>query len=74
MWCPSYSPNYFSLADILATEERVPLVTKTELPQLGFLDAVSLDLGLSTKHELNPIFDFAKLIPPKISVKTGFAK
>ena len=49
MWCPSYSPNYFSLADILATEERVPLVTKTELPQLGFLDAVSLDLGLSTR-------------------------
>ena len=37
----SYTPDYFSLADILATEERVPMVAKADLPQLGFLDHVS---------------------------------
>jgi hypothetical protein len=40
MWCPSYSPDYFSLSDLIATEERVPMIAKTELPQLGFLDQV----------------------------------
>jgi hypothetical protein len=43
MWCPSYTPDYFSLNDILATEERVPMVSKADLPQLGFLDQVKLN-------------------------------
>jgi len=34
----SYSPDYFSLEDILASQERVPITTKIELPKLGFLD------------------------------------
>jgi hypothetical protein len=37
----SYTPDYFSLSDILATEERVPMVAKADLPQLGFLDHVN---------------------------------
>ena len=34
----SYSPDYFSLEDILASQERVPITTKIDLPKLGFLD------------------------------------
>ena len=34
----SYSPNYFSIEDILATQERVPCQIETDLPNLGFLD------------------------------------
>ena len=34
----SYNPDYFSLEDILATQERVPFTTNVDLPQLGFLD------------------------------------
>lgn len=38
----SHSPNnYFSLEDILASQERVPITTKQDLPQLGFLDPQS---------------------------------
>lgn len=35
---PSYTPDYFSLVDILAEQERVPVVTNEDLPKLGFLD------------------------------------
>eukprot|EP00093_Oithona_nana_P003644 03644.XXX_15937_16542_1 [CDS] Oithona nana genome sequencing. len=38
MWNPSYTPDYFSLNDILAEQERVPVVTNDDLPKLGFLD------------------------------------
>ena len=34
----SYAPNYFSIEDILATQERVPCQTENDLPNLGFLD------------------------------------
>lgn len=38
----SHSPNnYFSLEDILASQERIPVTTKQDLPQLGFLDPQS---------------------------------
>ena len=35
------SNHYFSLEDILASQERIPLTTKQDLPQLGFLDPQS---------------------------------
>lgn len=41
MWSPSFSPDYFSLHDILAEQERIPLVTNEDLPKLGFLDPSS---------------------------------
>ena len=34
----SYAPSYFSIDDILATQERVPCQIQTDLPHLGFLD------------------------------------
>ena len=35
------SSQYFSLDDILASQERIPLTIKQDLPQLGFLDSQS---------------------------------
>ena len=35
------SSQYFSIDDILATQERIPLTIKQDLPQLGFLDSQS---------------------------------
>ncbi len=54
MWNPSYSPSYFSLPDILADHERVPVVTNVDLPNLGFLDPSSRSSTLpkGTKLEL----------------------
>ena len=49
MWNPSYSPDYFSLSDILAEQERVPLVTNEDLPKLGFLDPSSSRNGTLIK-------------------------
>ena len=31
----SYLPNYFSITDILATEERLQCLVITDLPRLG---------------------------------------
>jgi len=39
----SYSPDYFSLEDILATQERVPFTANVDLPKLGFLDPSRLE-------------------------------
>ncbi|XP_012253168.1 DNA replication complex GINS protein PSF3 [Athalia rosae] len=52
--CSSYSPNYFSLIDILATQERVSCQTRIILPGLGFLDvsSESPDLQPGTKLDL----------------------
>lgn len=56
MWNPSYTPDYFSLTDILAEQERVPVVTNEDLPKLGFLDpstsSRSGTLAQGTKMEL----------------------
>ncbi|RXG65154.1 DNA replication complex GINS protein PSF3, partial [Armadillidium vulgare] len=53
-WCESYSPNYFTIEDILATQERIPC--KFELPvyNLGYLDQSggSNDILPGTKLEL----------------------
>ena len=38
MFNNSYSPDYFSLTDILAEQERVPVITNEDLPKLGFID------------------------------------
>jgi len=48
----SFSPDYFSLDDILASQERVPVTVKVDLPKLGFLDTsrpdeISLKTGTS---------------------------
>ena len=37
--------HYFSMSDILATQSRVPLTTKVELGQLGFLQSGGGDSG-----------------------------
>ena len=34
----SYAPNYFSIDDLLATQERLPCITELEMENLGFLD------------------------------------
>jgi len=49
----SYTPHYFSLMDILATQERVPCVSNATLPRIGFLDPGSdeTDLGAGTKMD-----------------------
>ena len=50
----SYNPSYFSIEDILATQERVPCQVESDLKNLGFLDPGSdnQDLGRGTKLEL----------------------
>lgn len=51
--CYSYCPDYFSITDILATEERIPCTIQVKLPGLGFLDVSSEsdDLKEGTKLE-----------------------
>ncbi|KAH0955871.1 hypothetical protein HN011_006391 [Eciton burchellii] len=50
----SYMPDYFSLTDILCTEERMSCKVEVTLPRLGFLDpsSESEDLKSGTKVEL----------------------
>jgi len=50
----SYYPNYFSLEDIMASEERIPVEVREDLPDLGFLDpgADNKELKRGTKLEL----------------------
>ncbi|XP_014485589.1 PREDICTED: DNA replication complex GINS protein PSF3 [Dinoponera quadriceps] len=50
----SYTPDYFSLTDILCTEERLSCKVEVTLPRLGFLDlsSESEDLKPGTKLEL----------------------
>lgn len=50
----SFTPNYFSIQDILASQERVPCVAATELADIGFLDPGSdrSNLPAGTKLEL----------------------
>ncbi|KAL0107810.1 hypothetical protein PUN28_014826 [Cardiocondyla obscurior] len=49
----SYTPDYFSLTDILCTEERMSCTVEVTLPRLGFLDpsSESEDLKQGTKLE-----------------------
>ncbi|KAF7996266.1 hypothetical protein HCN44_001898 [Aphidius gifuensis] len=49
----SYTPNYFSINDILATEERILCTIEITLPRLGFLDVSTdeEDLKKGTKLE-----------------------
>ncbi|XP_046833026.1 DNA replication complex GINS protein PSF3 [Vespa crabro] len=51
--CCSYVPDYFSINDILATEERILCTIDVTLPGLGFLDISnnSDDLKQGTKLE-----------------------
>lgn len=50
----SYTPDYFSLTDILCTEERISCKVEVTLPRLGFLDlsSESEHLKPGTKLEL----------------------
>merc|ERR1719309_1830519 len=50
----SYYPDYFSIEDILATQERVPVEVTEDLPDVGFLDpgADNKDLMRGTRLEL----------------------
>ncbi|KYQ46605.1 DNA replication complex GINS protein PSF3 [Trachymyrmex zeteki] len=50
----SYMPDYFSLTDILCTEERISCKVEVTLPRLGFLDlsSESEDLKPGAKLEL----------------------
>ncbi|XP_015610187.1 DNA replication complex GINS protein PSF3 [Cephus cinctus] len=53
--CSSYKPNYFSIDDILATEERLSCKVLQKVPRLGFMDhsSESKDLKPGTKLELS---------------------
>ena len=62
-WNPSYSPDYFSLTDILAEQERIPVVTNEDLPKLGFLD-------LSTSSKNGTLMKGTKLELPLWMAKT----
>jgi len=54
IWDPGYNPNYFSLEDILVTQERVSVTVQGDLQKLGFLDPSSEDEVLrgNTKLEV----------------------
>ncbi|KXJ68457.1 DNA replication complex GINS protein PSF3 [Aedes albopictus] len=41
----SYYPNYYSIDDVMATQERIPCRTQQELFQMGFLDSSSEKTG-----------------------------
>ena len=58
-WNPSYAPNYFSLSDILAEQERIPIETNEDLPKLGFLDpsTSSRNGTLAEKSKLDLPYD-----------------
>lgn len=42
----SYNPNYFSLEDIIVTQERIPCTVETRLVGMGNLDPSSIDADL----------------------------
>eukprot|EP00088_Acartia_fossae_P029093 TRINITY_DN29912_c0_g1_i1.p1 TRINITY_DN29912_c0_g1~~TRINITY_DN29912_c0_g1_i1.p1 ORF type:complete len:204 (-),score=29.54 TRINITY_DN29912_c0_g1_i1:175-786(-) len=48
----SYVPNYYSIQDILATQERVPCISNAGLPGLGFLDPGSDEPDLPSQAKL----------------------
>ncbi|XP_034245609.1 DNA replication complex GINS protein PSF3 isoform X2 [Thrips palmi] len=50
----SYVPNYFSIPDILATQEKVPCTFEVQVKHLGFLDPGSdkRDIEVGTNIEL----------------------
>ncbi|KAE8753262.1 hypothetical protein FOCC_FOCC000185 [Frankliniella occidentalis] len=52
--CQSYVPNYFSIQDILATQEKVPCKFEMQVKHLGFLDPGSdkRDIEIGTSIEL----------------------
>ncbi|XP_046752353.1 DNA replication complex GINS protein PSF3 [Diprion similis] len=52
--CHSYMPNYFSIDDILSSQERVSCKIEVKLPGLGYLDvsSESPDLQPGTKLDL----------------------
>ncbi|CAG9855993.1 unnamed protein product [Phyllotreta striolata] len=42
----SYTPNYYSLEDILATQERIPCRVAQTIPKMGHLNSSSVDVDL----------------------------
>jgi GINS complex subunit 3 len=48
----TYYPNYYSIEDILVTQEKVPCVTEQELNNLGFLDQSEPSANLKANHEI----------------------
>jgi GINS complex subunit 3 len=48
----TYYPNYFSIEDILVTQEKVPCITEQELNKLGFLDASESSMNLKANQEI----------------------
>ncbi|KAL3286852.1 hypothetical protein HHI36_001340 [Cryptolaemus montrouzieri] len=48
----SYSPNYFSIDDILATQERIPCKFSVNVPKLGILNPSSDEKDLKAGTEL----------------------
>ncbi|XP_035794449.1 DNA replication complex GINS protein PSF3-like [Anopheles albimanus] len=49
---PSYTPNYYSLADITVTQERVPCRTLQDLYMMGFLDSSEKSPNLTSNHKM----------------------
>jgi len=50
--CATYAPNYFSLDDLLATQERVPLTAVGDVRGLGFLDPSSCVAGTASSSSV----------------------
>lgn len=48
----TYYPNYFSIEDILVTQEKIPCTVEQPLSLLGFLDQSSESPDLSTGQEI----------------------
>ena len=48
----SYTPGYFSLQDILATQERVPCYVEKDLKDIGFLDPGSDNVVEAQSNDL----------------------
>ena len=56
---PSYKPNYYSVDDILVTQERVPCLAAVNMPRLGFLDTSEQSDDLKEGQELElPLWIF----------------
>ncbi|CAG9800516.1 unnamed protein product [Chironomus riparius] len=48
----TYYPNYFSIDDIIVTQEKIPCITEQELSNLGFLDQSHSSTDLKANQEV----------------------
>ncbi|KAG5677428.1 hypothetical protein PVAND_007186 [Polypedilum vanderplanki] len=48
----SFYPNYFSIEDIMVTQEKVPCIVQQDLRSLGFLDPSQMSSDLKANQEV----------------------